>query len=756
MKLLHFFSLLFAFLCVEYVIADMKISNIQVQGNQYIDKDTVLNYLPLKIGDGFTFADSHEHIKALYKTGFFKNIKLYKQNNTLIVKIKENPAIFKVEYKGNIALPDENLDEILSSVNLKKGKIFNRAKLENLKHQMQEFYFSRGLYSSRISSKIVKLEKNRVEVYLEIYEGPVALIRKINIVGNVRFSEKLLLSIIELEGANGIGANSEYSKSQLEADEETIRSYYMDRGHINYTINSTEVTISPNKQDIYININQTEGDIYTVAKIRLHGKYHLTNKTIREQFKFKTGDIYSRKKVYKTISAIKDRFGLDGYAFANVEVIPDINEENKTVSFDFYIKPKEKVFVRRINIHGNNKTHNEVFRREFRQMEASIYNPKKLKRSKIRIQRLPYIETVDIRTTRVPNYNDQVDLNVHVKEMSSGSFTIGGAYSSVDGFTFTTNFSQSNMFGTGDAFKMSLSRSSVTQNFNMTLTDPYWSDDGISRSHSYYYNNTDASEISNTASYYMNSYGISTNYGIPRSEIETIFLGIGFDNIKIGTTDSTTDEINAYVAKKGDEYNDIYLYSGYVRDTKNRSIFATDGTKNSLSLNVTIPGSGLEYYKSKYDFEYYYPISERYTFNFHSNVSYGNSYDDDLGLPFFKRYYAGGVYSVRGYGSYSIGPKDVDGKATGGNLKTTGSFELIFPPVGVDISGPTRFSIFSDFGGVYQKAEDFNTDDYRYSVGVAFKWYSAMGPLVFSFANALNPKEDDKTESFQFYIGGVF
>jgi len=736
--------------------ADMIIKDIKVEGSQYVAKSTVLNYLPLKIGQTFSFSDSHIVINRIYETGFFKDVRLYQNGNTLIIEVKEQPIIAKIEYKGNLALPDESLDQILNDIQLKKGKIFNPSKLEALKFQLQEFYFSRGYYSSKVTSKIKKLKRNRIEIEINIHEGEVALIRDINIVGNVRFDEKFLLSKMELEATSGALSDDEYSKNQLEADLETIRSYYMDRGHFNFNIKSTEVTISPNKKNIYININQIEGDIYNISTIKLHGTYHLTDKEIRKQFKIKTTDVYSRTKIQKTVQAIKDRFGEDGYAFAIVEVVPTVDEKNKSVSLDFYIKPKQKVFVRRINITGNEKTYNEVFRRELRQMESSVYSPKKMKRSKIRIQRLSYVETVDIKTIRIPNKNDQVDLEVRVKEMPSGSFTVGGAYSSAEGFTFTTNFAQNNMFGTGESFKMGLSKNSVSQNFSMATTNPYWTDDGISRSFSYYYNDTDASEISTTASYFMNSYGVSVNFGIPMAETETIFLGAGYDNTKLGTTISTPDEINSYIDLKGDEYSNIFLSMAYVNDWRNRTIFATEGAKNRLSFNVTVPGSGLEYYKSSYEFEYYYPLSERYTFNFHNNVSYGDSYVDDYGLPFFKKYYVGGVYSLRGYSSSGVGPKDEDGKATGGNLKTTGSFELVFPPAGVDITGPTRFSLFTDFGSVYKEIGDFDSNELRYSAGIAFKWFSAMGPLVFSFAEALNPDDGDKTEVFQFYVGGVF
>ncbi len=734
------------------------IDNIKIEGATRISKEALLSYLPLKNGR-LDMSDSAYVIKQLFKENVYKDIQLFADGDNLLIKVVERPSIDSISFDGNKKLEDKQLESILNDANIKKGRTFNRSILSRIETELRKFYVSFGKYSVQIDTELVKLKRNRVALKVKIFEGNVSKIQQINIIGNTVFSDDKLLSLMELgivSEINPFSSADEYSKAKLSGDIEILKTYYLDRGYLRFAIKSTQVKLSPDKENVFISIHLSEGEQYSVSEVDIKGDFKLEKSILFDKLTIKSNSVFSRKKMINSSKNIKDRLGDDGYAFATVSPIPEINEENKSVKLTYLVNAKDRVYVRRINIQGNTKTHDEVFRREFRQLESALLSPRLLDRSKIRIQRLSYVASVNNEITRVPNLTDQVDITTSIVERESGSFSIGGGFSNNEGLLFNLSFAQSNILGTGKNIGINFDNSSVNKKLSLTLINPYYTLDGISRSLSVYFSEVDASRISTTADYLTNNTGGSISYGIPRSETETLNLAIGIDQTRISTTTKTPTSISDFLAVKGKDFDEIKLSASYVNDTRNRTVFASTGSKHSLSLEMSVPGSTLEYYKSTYRLEYNKALTDLTTLVFRSNISYGHSYSSDESLAFFKRYYAGGVHSIRGYRFAGVGVKDTDGRALGGDLLTTGSLEIVIPPFDSDLSSSVRYSLFSDFGTVFSKASDANISDIRYSVGAAFKWLSPVGPLNFSITNAVNADSTDFTESFQFFIGGQF
>ena len=734
------------------------ISDIQVRGIDRIEKGTVLNYVPMRAGERFERGvDSSRVIRSLYETGLFDDVQLSRDGSILIVVVQERPSIAEVDVSGNEALPAGQMDESLRAIGLAPGRIFRRSVLDNLETELRQVYFSRGQYGTRILSSVSELDRNRVKVDIEIEEGAVAKIRNINIVGNKAFSEEQLLDLLQSGiTINPLSSRDEYSRAKLSADTEKLRAWYLDRGYLQFDISSTQVTISPDKRNINITINIDEGNQYRVGEVTFAGANDaLPDGELESLLAMNSGDTYSRKLLTRSSNAFGDRLGEDGYAFARVNVVPDIDEQNQTVDLQFEIDKGKRVYVRRIVFNGQYKTHDEVLRREMRQMEGSRFSPLALSRSQTRLQRLPYIQRVSISTPRVPGSDDLIDIAIDVSEGSSGSFGAGAGFGT-DGFVFNLNFTQENMFGTGERLALSFDNTQSQDNFTLAYTDPYYTPDGISRTLRAFVRQTDTSELSTTANYILDSYGAKVRYGVPLSEFSTFSLGLGYENVEVIATDDSSDDVDRFIDRFGSQYDLFEASIGLARDTRNRTVFATSGTRNSLTLDVTSPGSDLEFYKLSHLFEFYYPLSERYTFSMNSRISYGEGNRDLNELPFFRRFFAGGIQSVRGYRRDSLGPRDSNDDAQGGDFRTVGSLELIFPPPFVDSPGATRLSLFTDVGQVYGDASDFDSDLLRGSYGVSFVWLAPVGPLTFSLSETFNDEQTDSRQSFQFTIGSIF
>ncbi len=740
--------------------APFTIADIVVEGNDRIDLGTVLTYLPVRTRDRFDpVADGPRALRALHATGLFDDVVIKRRGgNTLVVEVIERPAIGSIEIDGNEKVATEDLERTLQQSDIAPGRVFNRSILESIERELRRVYFSAGNYGSRIDIDVEPLERNRVAVDINIVEGSIAKIEHINIVGNEAFEESTLLRLLQSRDNpwNPFSSADEYSQVKLAADIETLRSYYQDRGYLRFDIESTQVSISEDLSEIFIVINVREGDRYTVDSVDVSGEVGIPEEELLQLIDVDTGVVFARKDIVRSSTRITDRLGNDGYAFAEVEVLPDINDEDRTVALDFRIDPGKRVYVRRIVFTGQYKTRDEVLRREMRQLEGSRFSPQLVERSRIRLQRLAFMQSVSIATPRVPGSDDQVDLEITVQEGPSGSFSAGIGYGSEGTVSGNLAFSQENLFGTGESMQFSFDTSSVTRQLSLRLTNPYFTDDGISRTLSAFIRETDTGNTESQSRFLSSTRGADINFGVPLSEFSTFRIGLGYERTEIGRTEGTPDDINAFLDDNGETFDVFDLNLGFIYDTRNRTVFATSGAINRLTLEAAVPESDLTYYKLAYNLEFFAPITDRYTFSTTLRVAGGKGYGDFDNLPFFKRYFAGGVRTLRGYRSGSLGPRDSNDNSSGGDFRTLGTAEIIFPPPFVEEPGATRFSLFSDFGNVFEDVNSFDADEIRGSYGVAFVWLSPVGPLTFSYAEPYNDRSEDEIDNFQFTIGSIF
>ncbi len=733
------------------------IKNIEVEGVQRISKGTVFNYLPLQIGDNFDDFKSQQALAALYKTGFFNNIDLYNDGETLIIKVEERPSIAAITLDGNHELSTEDLKTGLKTAGLSEGKILDRSLLDKIKLDLQRQYFVRGYYAVEVETTVTPLEDNRVNLKIGIREGDVATIKQINLIGNKQFDETDLLGKFEL-GIPPFYAlfsnRDQYSKQKLGADLETLRSYYLDRGYINFAIDSSQVSITPDKNSVFITINLREGEQFKVREVGLSGDLIVGEAELRKLITLQSGDIFSRRVVTDTTTVITERLGEEGYAFANVNAVPEIDEVSKEVALTFFVDPGKRVYVRHINISGNQKTEDEVVRREFRQMEGGWLSTSKLNRSRIRIQRLSYMDQVTIETPTVVGTDDQVDVNLSLNEKPSGSLMVGVGYSGGDGMLFNASVSQENFLGTGKRVSTEINSSKVNTVYSFSHTDPYFTLDGVSQSMRLSYRQTDASQA-NLANYIADVWGGSLTYGIPLSEYNTARVGLGYESTSIKTTSLTPQVYLAYLAVNSDKFDITKLTLGWTHDTRNKTVFATNGMMESLSVEITTPNSGLNFYKVSSNTKWLYPFTKQLTVSFDAELAYADSFNQTTDVPFFEKYYAGGAHSVRGYRTNTLGPKD-NTVNLGGNFRVVGTGELVFPPPFSPDSSAVRMSLFWDIGNVFADIGSYDSAELRQSVGVSLIWLSPVGPLSFSLSEPLNNKPGDRTEKFQFTLGSFF
>jgi len=739
----------------EFVVQD-----IQVDGLQRLSAGTVFNYLPVQAGATISEKDYPEIIRALFKTGFFTDVNLERNGNVLVVTVTERPAISEVRIEGNQDISTDDLKKALTQVGLAEGRVFDRSLLDKVEQELLQQYYSRGRYAVQIKSQVQPLERNRVAITIDISEGAVASIRQINIVGNKAFTEKELVGLLQSSTSGWLSfftRDDQYAKQKLAADIETLRSFYLDRGYLKFNVESTPVSITPDKKDVYITINLTEGEPYTVESVQLTGDFGVVAETeLRQLIDIKPGETFSRAKITEVTKNIGERLGQEGYAFANVNTVPQINDESRKVDLTFMIDPGRRVYVRRINFQGNTKTQDEVLRREMRQAEGAWYSTKDLDRSKTRLQRLDYLESVNVETPAVPGTNDQVDVNYTVVERPSGSLMFGVGYGQDSGVLLNASVTQNNFLGTGNQMSVVLNNSSAGENYNIFYNNPYYTVDGVSRGFRLFYQNIDSSEL-NTASYIRNAGGGQITFGFPLNEFDTLRLSPGYQHLWIDTTTSTPSEIVQDLDKNGDTYDQITLDASWSRDTRNRTIFPTDGSLNQVAGQFALPGSTAEFYKLNYRGIAYYPLARWLTWTFGGEVGYGDGYSDTSGLPFFENFYAGGLRSVRGYKSNTLGPRYAsNNEPSGGAFKTIASTQFILPVPFMEKSENVRVAAFFDVGNVFATTSDFEANELRYSLGLSGLWVSPLGPIVLSVAAPLNDQSDDETEVFQFSFGVPF
>ncbi|GBE10658.1 outer membrane protein assembly factor BamA precursor [bacterium BMS3Bbin12] len=741
-----------------YAFTPFVVKDIRVEGLKRISQGTVFNYLPLKIGDRMDDMRSAEVIRALFKTGFFKDVSLERDGGALIIVVSERPAIADIKLSGNKDIETKKLKKSLKGIGFAEGQVFDRSTLEKVEQELRQLYFNRGKYGVRIKTTVTPLPRNRVGIAIKISEGEAAKIRRINIVGNHAYSEKTLLKQFKLGTPNLLSfytKNDRYSKQKLSGDLERLRSLYMDRGYINFNIDSTQVSLSPDKKDIYITVNITEGHRYTVKAVRLAGDLVLKPSRLFPLVSIRKGDIFSRKAASDTANAISDKLGDAGYAFANVNTIPDIDKKDRAVTLTFYVDPGKRTYVRRINFSGNVKTKDEVLRREMRQMEAAPISTEKVKLSRSRLERLGFFSHVNVKTKPVPGTTDQVDVDYKVTERPSGSLMAGVGFSQTGGLLLNASVSQNNFLGTGNRVSVAFNNSSYNTLYSVDYTNPYYTINGVSRSFSGFYRKTDAAQA-NLANYTTDVGGGSVTFGIPVSEYDRVRLGLGGNRTTIRPGFFASTQVRDFIARNGGTYNTLNLTTGWIHDTRNRAVFPDSGVRRTLNLDLAIPGSTSKYYRLSFRDQRYIPLTRHITFSLTGDVAYGDTYIGNKEYPIFQNFFAGGIGSVRGYRDNTLGPLDSNGLPLGGRLRVGGSAELLFPPPFVGHNQSVRLSLFVDMGNVYKDVSSFKAGRLRYSAGASLIWLTPFGALNFSLGMPLNASGADQKQPFQFTIGAPF
>lgn len=754
-----------ALLCVSslaYAVTPYQVKDIRVEGLQRTDAGTIFNYLPVKVGDTMDDDKATQAIKSLYSTGFFKDVRIEADNGVLLVIVQERPAIAEISFEGNKSFPSDKMKEGLKQIGLSEGLIFDKSTLDRAELEIKRQYLSQGKYAATVKAVTNPLERNRIAIRFEVEEGKASKIRGINIVGIHDFEEVQIREQMKLTTPNWLSwwsKDDQYSKQKLTADIESIRSYYMNRGYLEFNIDSTQVSITPDKQDIYITINITEGPKYTVSDLKVGGEFLMPEEEAKQLISLQVGEYFSRQKVTETTKAINDRLANDGYAFSNVNAIPQVDKEKHTVGFTFFVDPGRRVYVRRINISGNARTRDDVIRRELRQLESSWYGADKIERSKQRMQRLNYFDDVNVETPAVPGTTDQVDLNITVSEKSTGSIQFGAGLSSNEGIVFGITVNQANFLGTGNRVSAQVNTGSINTTYSLSFTDPYFTPDGISRGFDIYRRDVDTSSLS-TASYSSSSYGVGVRFGMPLNERDSVSTGITLDKTEIDLDSSSPIRFIKYCGNTvGCNNTSAVLNLTWTHDTRDNVLYPNYGVLQRLSSDIGLPGFDLEYYKVEYKHTWYYDITKDYTLMLNGDLGYGNNYGS-RDFPFFKNFYLGGVSTVRGYNNGTIGTKELDNNgnrfAVGGTKKLLTNAEIFFPVPGLNDSKQFRLSTFFDAGAVYGSSEDITTDAIRYSTGLGVSWFSPFGPIKLVFAKALNADKFDDTQVLQFQLGQQF
>ncbi|MGM0553562.1 MAG: outer membrane protein assembly factor BamA [Pseudomonadota bacterium] len=751
-----------------------EIEDIEIEGLERITAGTVLSYMPVQVGDTFEDSRSSEVIRELFQTGFFDDIEVARRGDVLVVIVSERSAINEISFSGNRDIPDEALSDALESVGLRNGRVFNRTLLDRIENELRQQYFGRGRYNVQIDVEIVELPRNRVDVEIDIVEGPVAKIREVNLVGNENFTTRQLTRRFE----SGVprwwaffSRRDNYSREKLSGDLERLRSHYLDSGFLEFNVDSTQVTLTPDREDLFISINLDEGDRFDVSGVEIAGDFVIPREELEELVEVDIGGPFSRSQITDSAERITERLTREGYAFANVNPVPDVDEEKGEVTVTFFVDPGPRVYVRRITITGNDNTQDRVYRRELRQMESSWYNGALVERSRTRIQRLPFVQSVDIETQRVAGTDDEVDLEISVTEQQSGSLTVGAGYSQNQGILLTGGLQQDNFLGTGNRFSIDLSTSQVNQIFRLSVSNPHYTPSGASRGFSVFYRKIDTEEA-NLSRYSSNRYGFDVTYGVPLSEVDRLQIRPGYENIEIETIDregvtGTPEEILDEVDEYGRSANLYKLETSYVHDTRDSTTFASEGRHHRVGLEVAIPGSDREFYKLTYSGEELLRLSDRYSLGISGGIAYADAFGSDDALPFYERLFAGGIRSVRGYEDNHLGDlrevrdgrvatRDSNDDPYGGQFRTTLSGELYFPmPFAAD-NDAVRMSTFVDVGNVFNEVDDFDASELRGSAGLAITWFSPVGPLSLSYAEPFNNDPDDDLQRFQFLLGAGF
>ncbi len=762
-----------------WAVEPFKVKDIRVEGIQRTEAGTVFNYLPVRVGEIYTDEKGAAAIKALYATGFFKDVRIEVEGDVLVVLVEERPAIAGVDFSGIKEFDKDQLTKALKDIGLGESRIFDKALVDRAEQELKRQYLSRGLYGVKITTTVTPIERNRVNVTFAVDEGDVSRIKQISIVGNKAFSDSELLALLNLRTPGWFTwytKADQYSKQKLTGDIEALKSFYLNHGYIEMQVESTQVSITPDKKDIYITINISEGEKYTVSGVKLEGETFGREAELKSLVQLNRGDVYSGDKLAESVKRISERLGNFGYAFANVNANPEINREKKEVAFTVLIDPGKRVYVRRMSIAGNTKTRDEVIRREFRQFEDSWYDGEKIKLSRDRVDRLGYFTEVNIETPEVPGSNDQVDVNVSVVEKPTGNIMLGAGFSSSEKLTITGSIQQANAFGSGNTLGIDVNTSKLNRTIAVSQTNPYFTDDGISRSYELFLRTTRPPLI-NTGDYRVQTTGGNIRFGVPFSEMDTIFFGVGAEHTKVETflDATTTPPINTsptlyqtYVQNFGDGLTatttSFPLTAAWQRDSRDSALTPTRGRFQRANFDLA-PVGDLRYYRAVYQHQYFKPFSRTITLALNGEFDYGRGFGGKP-YPVFKNFYAGGIGSVRGYDSSSLGPRSrassdqaggpFTGDAVGGASRLIANAELQFPFPGSGNDRSLRWFTFFDAGNVFAEGEKMRLGELRYSAGVGISWISPIGPLKLSYGTPLNAKPEDRKQLLQFQLGTGF
>jgi len=747
----------------EFTVAD-----IEVEGLQRVSAGSVFAGFPVNIGEQIDETRLAGAIKDLFGTGLFTDIQASRDGGVLILTVKERPSISSIEIEGNKNIETDMLMDALAGAGLEEGQVFRRATLERLELEILRSYIAQGRYNARVKATAEELPRNRVAVRLGINEGSVAAIQHINIIGNKDFSDEELIDLFELRTSswwNSLTNKDKYARESLSGDLESLRSFYLNRGYLDFSVESSQVSISPDKKQVFIAIALDEGPQYTISDIRLRGNVIVEEEELRKLIPVKEGDVFSRAQMTAISEALSFRLGREGYAFASVNAVPEPGEDN-TAAVTFFIEPGKRAYVRRINFEGNVSTRDDVLRQEMTQMERGVASSDRIDFSKTRLERLGFFEMVNVETVPVPGTDDLVDVNYSVAEQPTGSLSASVGFSQQSGVILGANVSENNFFGTGKRVSFGVNVSNFVKSANVSYLDPYYTVDGVSRGYSLFARQTDYEEEYISA-FLLDEYGGRITFGYPTDNITRLNFGAGFTQSNLKEGRFTSQEVIQFIDEEGDSFNNFFLFGSWRRSTFNRGVLPSDGHSQSLSLDVAVPGSDLTFYKVTHKTDFYYPVTDdnRWILRARSEIGYGDGYGDRTQMPFYEYFYTGGYGSVRGYRANSLGllaTNNVNDLSRpdpfGGNLLTEGGVELIFPTPFAGDTRSMRTAFFLDAGQVFDTARGFDPElsEIRMSAGIGFQWITAVGPLAFSLAKPLNDKPGDDTQVFQFSMGQTF
>lgn len=749
------------------------ISDIRVEGLQRVSAGTVFAAIPVNVGDNLTEADMRNVVRQIFQTGSFDDVKVGRDGSVMVIVVKERPAIDSLEIEGNKAIKTDALLDGLSNSGLAEGEIFKKVTLEHIRSDLERQYVSQGRYGARIETTLEDLPRNRVAIKINVTEGDVAGLRHINIVGNTEFDDATLLDLLELKLPSLFSfytKDDRYSREKLSGDLEKLESYYLDRGYLNFSIDSTQVAIAPNKEDVYITMNITEGEVYTVRDVEIAGELQdIPEAGIRSLLFVRPGQTFSRQLITSSEEQIEGALGNAGYTFASATGQPvPADEEGNQVDVKFFVDAGKRAYVRRVNFKGNTFTQDEVLRREMRQLEGGWASNAYIERSKVRLERLGFFKQVNVETPAVAGVDDQIDVEYTVEEQPSGSISATVGFAQDSGLLLGASYQENNVFGTGNSVSVGINYSDFQTSYSLSFFDPYYTVDGVSRGYSVFYRKSDF-DARNIARFSTDSFGGSVNFGYPVSEISRVSFSVGYENTDIQEGIFPAQEISQFLNREGSKFDLFTVKAAYSMSALNRGLLPTGGRSQSLSVELTAPGSDLEFFRLNYNGQIFFPITRALTLRLATDLGYGDSFGNTETYPFYKNFYAGGFGSVRGYENNTLGPRSTpspfdsfnDPDPIGGNVSIGFNAEIIFPLPFIEDQRQMKSVFFVDGGNVFNTnclsistiCRGIEDGELRYTAGFAMTWITGFAPLSFSISVPLNEKPGDETESFQFELG---